>query len=299
MACTRFTPPLASVEPLTSSAGRTDAWLGDGRLALPEDATRRRWLRSALGALLPLGVASTLPGCALLGIEPDEAAEPPLRVEDLSDSDWARASRLVAGEPQWLHLRFRGRKPTRYSASTHQGRPVIAAHSEGGSSVMRQQMTRPAAQPSRLAWSWWVDSLHSDFDIRTRDTDDAVARVIVTFDGNRANFTARDALLSELAQLLTGQALPHATIEYIWDPRLPVGTVLSSSYSTRVRYIVVESGPARLSQWVEAERDLQADFASAFNEPPTAITGVGLMTDANDTATTARAWFGPMRWATA
>ena len=162
---------------------------------------------------------------------------------------------------------------------------------------MRQQMLRSPAWPAHLAWSWWVDALDDGFDLRARDTDDAVARVIVTFDGDRARFTARDAILSELALLLTGEPLPYATIEYVWDARLPAGTVLASSYSTRVRYIVAESGPARLSRWVDIERDVQADFARAYNEPPAPITGVGLMTDANDTFATARAWYGPMRWA--
>ncbi|NBQ88971.1 MAG: DUF3047 domain-containing protein, partial [Betaproteobacteria bacterium] len=95
----------------------------------------------------------------------------------------------------------------------------------------------------------------------------------------------------------TGEPLPHATLEYLWDARLPVGTVLQSAYSSRVRYVVAESGAARLSQWVDIQRDVQADFARAFNEPPAAVTGVGLMTDTNDTQAIAQAWFGPMRWA--
>jgi Protein of unknown function (DUF3047) len=252
-------------------------------------------MRAGLGLWMSATAAALLHGCALTSNEPDPDGAPP--AEDLSDSDWARSSRLVAGDIAWMHLRFRGRKPSQYRSTLHQGRPAIAAFSEGGSSVMRQKMTRPAQQPSQLAWSWWVDTLPSGFDVRARETDDAVARVIITFDGDRSNFSPRDAVLSELALLLTGEPLPHATLEYLWDARLPVGTVLQSAYSSRVRYVVAESGAARLSQWVDIQRDVQADFARAFNEPPAAVTGVGLMTDTNDTQAIAQAWFGPMRWA--
>lgn len=264
---------------------------------------RRRWLRLGLAgpAAVAATAAATLPGCALWLRDDDQEDEreqaPPIAADDLSDSDWARASALIDGPARWLHLRFRGRKPTRYQPRWHQGRPALRADSERGSSVVRQQMQRPPTQPARLVFSWWVDALQADFDIRARDTDDAVARVIVSFDADRSRFTARDAMLSELALLVTGQPLPAATIEYVWDAHLPAGTVLASSYSTRVRYIVAESGSARLSQWVDIERDLHADFARAFNEPPAAITGVGVMTDANDTLGQVRAWYGPLRWA--
>lgn len=242
--------------------------------------------------------SAALPGCALWAPhDEDETREAaPIVTEDLSDSDWARASVLVTGDIRWLHLRFRGRRPTHYEPQWHAGRPALLASSDRGSSVLRQAMRRPAAVSSRLAFSWWVDALPPGFDVRSRGQDDAVARVIVTFDADRARFTALDAMLSELSLLVTGEPLPPATVEYLWDATLPAGTVLISSYSTRVRYIVAESGPQRLSQWVDIERDLQADFVRAFQEPPAAVTGVGLMTDANDTLSQARAWFGPMRW---
>lgn len=257
------------------------------------DTSRRRWLRTGLA--LP---AVALSGCALLAPrDEDDAREAaPIVTEDLSGSDWARASALAGHDIRWQHLRFRGRKPTHYEPQWHAGRSALYAVSHRGSSVLRHALRRPAHLTSRLAFSWWVDELPPGLDVRARETDDAVARVIVTFDAERSRFTARDAMLSELALLVTGEPLPAATIEYLWDANLPAGTVLTSSYSTRVRYIVAESGPQRLSRWVDIERDLQADFARAFNEPPATVTGVGLMTDANDTLGQAQAWYGPMQW---
>ena len=38
--------------------------------------------------------------------------------------------------------------------------------------------------------------------------DDAVARVILTFDGDRSLWSRRDHMLSELAQIVTGEPLP-------------------------------------------------------------------------------------------
>ena len=61
-----------------------------------------------------------------------------------------------------------------------------------------------------------------------------------------------------------------------------------------IRQIVVESGPARLGRWVDFERDVQADFRLAFGRAPGALNSVGLLTDSNNTRTTAHAWYGPI-----
>ena len=56
--------------------------------------------------------------------------------------------------------------------------------------------------------------------------------------------------------------------------------------------IVVEGGRARLGQWLAYERDVVADYRAAFGEDPPPISGVAIMTDADNTGDRASAWFG-------
>ena len=106
------------------------------------------------------------------------------------------------------------------------------------------------------------------FDLSKKGADDAVARLVLSFSGDRFNgkWAARDHIVSELSSLIAGKPLPYASIMYVWDSRYPAGSVISNPYTDRIRQIVVESGPQRLNQWVDFERDVEADFRMAFGE---------------------------------
>jgi len=250
------------------------------------DTARRLALRTTLSALGAVAVG--LVGCATTPASPgdDDAAT-------LARSDWARAS-LLAPDGVWEHHVFPQRRPTRYTAGWHQGRAALHADSDAGTSAVRMRLRVPAAELGTLRWSWWVDALDERYDPRQRDSDDAVVRVLLTFEGGRERWSARDHSLSELARLVTGEPLPDATLMYLWDARLPVGTVIEHPATGRIRKLVVCSGPADLGRWVDLERDVLADMAHCFGETPQALTGVGLMTDANNTGSRARAWYGPL-----
>ena len=110
-----------------------------------------------------------------------------------------------------------------------------------------------------------------------------------------ARLPLRDRLFYEQVELFTGQRLPFATLMYVWSNRRPVESVIANPRTDRIQKIVVESGPARLKQWLEYERDVRADFQKAFGEPPGALLAIGLMTDSDNTQSTTRAWYGDIR----
>ena len=118
---------------------------------------------------------------------------------------------------------------------------------------------------------------------------------VLAFEGDRSRFTARDAALSELARALTGEELPYATLMYVWCNQRPAGTVIQSPRTDRIRKLVVESGPLRLNQWLDYERDIRADYERVFGEAPGALVGIAIMTDSDNTRSHAQAWYGPVR----
>ena len=124
----------------------------------------------------------------------------------------------------------------------------------------------------------------------------APVRLVLAFDGDRSRFSARDAALSELALVLTGEPLPYATLMYVWCNKRAPGTVIPSPRTDRIRKLVLESGPARLDQWLDYERDIRADYERVFGEQPGALVGIALMTDSDNTHSRATAWYGPIRF---
>ena len=215
----------------------------------------------------------------------------------LPDSAWARAVHIAgpASPGTWNHLRFGHQKPTRYSPTVHQGRPALSARSDAGNSTLRMALAaQDVAAAPWLSFSWFVPALNERADLREADIDDAVVRVILAFEGDRSRMAARDHMLSEIVQLVTGEPLPYATLMYVWDHRYPVGSVIPNPHTQRIRKLVVESGPRRLNQWVDMERDIDADYRQVFGEAPGRLVAIGVMTDSNNTREKVHAWFGPL-----
>jgi len=127
-----------------------------------------------------------------------------------------------------------------------------------------------------------------------RDSEDSPVRLVLAFDGDRSQFSPKNAMLSELTHALTGQPMPFATLMYVWCNQRPVNSVIHNPRTDRIRKIVVESGAGRLNQWINYERDIRADYEKAFGEPPGALIGIGIMTDSDNTRSQARAWYGPI-----
>lgn len=200
-----------------------------------------------------------------------------------------------ADQAHWAPVRFPGKRHTTFKLVDHQKRPGTQADAIQSISMVRQTLRVPPEQLGTLQFAWQVPELIEGADMGLRHADDSPVRVVLAFEGDRGKFSARDAMLSELSHALTGEALPYATLMYVWSNRRPVGSVIANPRTDRIQKIVVESGPSQLKRWLEYERDLRADFEKAFGEPPGALLAIGLMTDSDNTQTTTRAWYGDIR----
>jgi hypothetical protein len=121
-------------------------------------------------------------------------------------------------------------------------------------------------------------------------------RVIVTFDGDANKLDFEDRAVSARAKALTGEALPYATLMYIWENKAPIDEIIESVHTTRVKMIVVESGAARNGRWLDYERNIARDFERAFGEKPGRILSLGIMTDTDNTGERAVAYYGDIHF---
>jgi len=133
-------------------------------------------------------------------------------------------------------------------------------------------------------------------DIHSKAGDDYPARVYVMFDYPLEQLPFVERTKLRLARVLHDPNLPAATLCYVWDSKAPTGTMVPSSYTNLMRMIVVESGTARVNQWVDVERDVAADFRAAFGEVasrgvPT-VSAIAVATDTDNTGESAVAYFG-------
>ncbi|MCK9614925.1 MAG: DUF3047 domain-containing protein [Candidatus Omnitrophica bacterium] len=81
------------------------------------------------------------------------------------------------------------------------------------------------------------------------------------------------------------------TIEYVWSEDLPKGTIMTSPYFANIKLVVVESGKKNNSEWVYEERNIYEDYKRAFGGTPPGVGAIALMTDTDNTLSTAEALY--------
>jgi len=231
-----------------------------------------RWSLAAVWALCVLG------GCAVS--EPVPA--PP-------------AAQTAGPWRDWKDFTLPGKRTTRYQPGWEDGRPIVDAFASASASMLRRSLRIAPADVAGVEFSWRVASLIGRADLRDADLSDSPARLVFAFEGDVTKLSMRNRMLFDLAQAVTGEAPPYATLMYVWGNVVAPETVLHSGRTDRVRKIVVQSGPQGCGRWLSYQRDLVADFRRAFGEEPGALIGVALMTDADNTASQAAARYGEVR----
>jgi Protein of unknown function (DUF3047) len=192
----------------------------------------------------------------------------------------------------WHAVALPGKRATQYHWEHKEGRRALAARAQGSASLWRRNVVRPAEALGPVEFSWWVQAVPALGDVSDADHEDAAARVVFAFAGDARRLSARNQMQFELAHVLTGEPPPFATLMYVWDARLPVGSVIVNPRSDRIRKIVVESGESGLRQWRNYRRHLVDDFRMAFGEAPGALQALAVMTDGDNTGSALDTWYG-------
>ncbi len=198
----------------------------------------------------------------------------------------------------WRELVLARVKPPRFALVDDGGTTVLRVTSDGAAGAVGHPLrVDTGARRPALGWRWKVDRVVGRADLATRRGDDFAARVYVFFDLPPEAVPLGDRIALAVARWLYGADLPAAALCYVWDNTHPVGTMVPSAYTDRVRVVVLESGGARAGEWVEERRDLAADYRAAFGAgakvPP--VSGIAAGNDTDQTGETASAWFGDFR----
>ena len=196
----------------------------------------------------------------------------------------------------WRHYPLPGKTATLYNLDRLDGRAALMAKAGTSASMMRSDVNIAATQLDEVNFSWQVPQLIENADLAERDADDSPVRVVLVFEGDKKKFSAKNAMLSELAQVMTGEPLPYATLMYVWCNKRPAGSVVLNPRTDRIRSIVVESGKKNLRQWRDYKRKIRNDYEQAFGEAPGKLLSVAIMTDSDNTKTQVSAAYGSVKF---
>ncbi len=194
--------------------------------------------------------------------------------------------------PEWEPMLFnRNKRRTEYAVVSDQGRKVLHARAANAASGLMQQLSIDPLRDSRLTWEWRISRLVESADNHDRAREDAPARIILGFDGNKDDLPFADQIMFEAARAITGREIPYATLMYIRARKAPVDTVISNSRTGRVKMIVIATGKEGVGEWRAFSRDIAADYERAFGEKPGRLIAVGVLTDTDNTGETVEAWY--------
>ena len=181
---------------------------------------------------------------------------------------------------------------TQYDLVKDEQQVVVKAISRQSSSGLTREISIDPKKYPVIAWRWKVENILQKGDVAQKSGDDYPARLYITFQYDSSQVGFFEKAKFETIKLIYGQYPPIGAINYIWESKSPVGTMVPNPYTDRVYMFVTQSGSAKLNQWVTEERNIYEDYKKAFGEDPPNISGVAIMTDTDNTKESAVAYYG-------
>ncbi|WP_411877456.1 DUF3047 domain-containing protein [Polaromonas sp. YR568] len=263
---------------------------------------------SAVAAAFLAAVLAT--GCATRARVADEDAdidEPVSQggtlglAEGVTGTAWAemsappKAGELKPDDLQWEIFRVPGKQSASYSYVRHDGRDAVLAKAEASGSILRHRYRIEPEELGLVRFSWNVPNAGVGANLTLPQLDDVPVRVVLAFEGDRSRLSMKNAMLSELSRLLTGEEMPFATLVYSWSRVNQPGEVVVNDRTDRIRKIVVDSGDHGYNEWRSYERDIRADYRQAFGEDPGALLSVAVFTEGERNEGQLQAFYGPLK----
>jgi len=217
----------------------------------------RRWLILAGLAAATLSPRRALGGAAVLV---EDWSAPPLGLHGVPPG-W-RSYETPGGHPRYD-----------FTVVEDSGRRALELKSENEHSTIAREIDVDLGATPVLEWAWRVITQPAGADLTKRATSDASGHVFVVWPRFPAMLRSR-------------------LIGYIWDPVIPVDTIVPSPKTSLVSFVVARSGPRGLGQWSIERHDVAADYRRIYGEPAPKPGAVALSIDTNDTRASAAARFG-------
>ena len=192
----------------------------------------------------------------------------------------------------WKPLTFKKiPKHTSYEVVRDGDVTIVKAVSEASASgLIKPVLINPKEFPI-VRWRWKVDNVLQHSDVALKEGDDFPARLYITFEYDPDKVSFGKKLKFKAGQALFGD-IPIAALNYIWETKTPVGTIVDNAYTDFAKMVVVESGAQKVGMWIDEERNIYEDYKKAFGEEPPMINGVAIMSDTDNTKEQATAYYG-------
>ncbi len=182
-----------------------------------------------------------------------------------SDGDWQE--RIFAGSTHYQILD---------NSDTGSGE-VLKASADASASMLYKVADIDLTQTPFIQWDWKITNTYKHSNERDRKGDDFPARVYI-------------AIASK-----SGSIFPRA-LTYVWSSNSVPLSSWKNPYTNAVVMLSLQNGEANSQQWLSEKRNLKKDLARYFGEDIDNITGIAVMTDADNTGASAVSFYRNLRF---
>jgi hypothetical protein len=180
---------------------------------------------------------------------------------------------------------------TSYEVVRDGGVTIVKAVSDASASGLIKPVVIDPKEYPIVRWRWKIDNVLQRSDVAIKEGDDFPARLYITFEYDPDKVSFGKKLKFKVGQALFGD-IPIAVLNYIWETKTPVGTIVENAYTDFAKMVIVESGAQKVGIWIDEERNIYEDYKKAFGEEPPMINGVAIMSDTDNTKEQATAYYG-------
>ncbi len=138
----------------------------------------------------------------------------------------------------------------------------------------------------RWRWRWSLDQPLPKADIRSKESEDSPLEVCLSFAMHVDNIPSGERALFKLARPFKREKLPTVTLCYVSGNKEAVGYEQASLFTNRVRFIVVANDVTPLKTWVSKQRNVHADFLTAFGQEAKTVPALSFILVGADSDTT-------------
>ena len=162
---------------------------------------------------------------------------------------------------------------TQYRLVLENGEQVLRANSQGTASGLFYETEIDLNKTPYLSWSWKITQLPMLDNELKKNGDDFAARIyIVVNDG---------------WTFLSTQA-----ISYVWSAKVPEGQQWPNPFTGKSAMMVSVRQQAAGDSWYTEKRNLKADLKQLFGKDITTVKAVAVMTDTDNSKSSAEAFYG-------
>jgi len=194
---------------------------------------------------------------------------------------------------QWRPVTFpKIKEHSEYTIEDQGSESILRAESRASASAIVYRTPFNVYDYPRLRWKWKAMSVYEKGNARTKDGDDYTLRIYVLFEYDPDKASFYESIKYALAKLFYGEYPPDSALNYIWANREDESGIITSTYASNAKMIVLQKGKKNLGRWIVEERNILEDYRKAFGTDPPAVATLGIMNDSDNTKESSVSYVG-------